>query len=257
MGGLEREKVPDRSGVTSGTELRFLEGSRADLHRPYRGHPLAHIIRELRAALQALVADLHLPDGATVLDYGCADMKYRDLFAPGIAYVGADIPGNPDASVVISADGTLPVPDASVDAVFSSQVLEHVADPALYLAECARILRPGGRLLLSTHGIMVYHRDPVDYWRWTGEGLRRIVGQAGLHVDRFDGVMGLASTGLQLFQDATQLRVPVRLRRPYFAIMQGLVAAFDRQSAASRAENALVFALIATRPATAPGPVPA
>ncbi len=59
--------------------------------------------------------------------------------------------------------------------MLSTQVLEHVTDPRLYLAECHRVLRPGGPLLLSTHGIMVYHPDPVDYWRWTGAGLQRAV----------------------------------------------------------------------------------
>ena len=55
----------------------------------------------------------------------------------------------------------------SFDAVLSTQVLEHVADPGALPAERFRVLRPGGRLLLSTHGIFVYHPDPDDYWRWT------------------------------------------------------------------------------------------
>jgi SAM-dependent methyltransferase len=236
------------TAIASTDEMYFLDIPRGHLDNPYRGNPLAHIIRRLRAALADLVDDLALADGSVVLDYGCADMKYRDLFGEGVAYLGADIPGNAAASIELNGDGTIPIPDGSVDAVFSSQVLEHVADPALYLAEAVRVLRPGGQLLLSTHGIMVYHRDPVDYWRWTGEGLRRVVEQAGLRIQRFEGVMGLASTGLQLFQDATTPRVPVRLRRAYFTVMQSLVAAFDRQSSESRAENALVFALVAVKP---------
>ncbi len=227
---------------------RFLESERGYLRNPSWGHPLTHIIHELRAALTDLVADLDIAGGATVVDYGCADLKYRDLFNDHVKYVSADLPGNPEASIEIRPDGTLPLPDASADAVFSSQVLEHVADPALYLSECLRVLRPAGKLLLSTHGIMVYHRDPVDYWRWTAEGLQRIVSQAGFRIARFEGVMGLAATGLQLFQDATYHRVPRLLRRTYLAVMQTLVALFDRQSRGSRAENALVFALIAVKP---------
>jgi SAM-dependent methyltransferase len=226
----------------------FLDTPRAHLHHASRGHPLEHIIRTLRDALARLVRDLDLPPGATVVDYGCADLKYRDLFPTDVTYLGADLRGNPHATVELHPAGTLPLPDNSVDAVFSSQVLEHVADPGRYLAECTRVLRPGGKLLLSTHGIMVYHRDPVDYWRWTGEGLQRVVAQAGLQVQRFDGVMGLASTGLQLFQDATLQHVPASLRKAYCTVMQRLVAAFDRQSPESRAENALVYALVAVKP---------
>jgi len=202
----------------------------------------------LRAALARSVAGLEIPRGGTVVDYGCADLKYRDLFGDHIEYLAADLPGNPDAAIKLGADGALPLPDCSADVVFSSQVMEHVADPSNYLSECARVLRPGGKLLLSTHGIMVYHRDPVDYWRWTAEGLRRIVTQAGFQIVRFEGVMGLAATGLQLFQDGTYHRVPGPLRKPYVSIMQSLVALFDRQSPGSRAENALVFVLIAAKP---------
>jgi SAM-dependent methyltransferase len=226
----------------------FLDTPRAHLHHASRGHPLAHIIRALRDTLLRLAADLDLAPGAVVVDYGCADLKYRDLFPAAVTYLGADLRGNPHASVELRPDGTLPLADGSADAVFSSQVLEHVAEPATYLAECARVLRPGGKLLLSTHGIMVYHRDPVDYWRWTGEGLHRIVNQVGLHVVRFEGVMGLASTGLQLFQDATVQHVPASLRKAYCTVMQGLVAAFDRQGPESKAENALVYALVAVKP---------
>ncbi|HEY1740509.1 MAG TPA: methyltransferase domain-containing protein, partial [Acidimicrobiia bacterium] len=212
---------------------------------------LAHIIRELHDTLASLAGDLDLHAGSTVVDYGCADVKYRHLFRPDANYLAADLAGNPDATTELEPDGALPLASASVDAVFSSQVLEHVPDPARYLAECARVLRPGGELLLSTHGIMVYHRDPVDYWRWTGEGLQHIVTDAGFEIVRFEGVMGLAATGLQLFQDGTYHKVPRRLLPTYLGIMQKLVGAFDHQSPASRAENALVYALIARKPITA------
>jgi SAM-dependent methyltransferase len=236
-----------REGGAAGDGPRFLVVDRERLHRPTRGHPLAHIIRELRTVLGELTGALDLSPCSTVVDYGCADMKYRDLFGD-VVYLGADLRGNPDAAIELTPDGRLPLPDASADAMFSCQVLEHVERPDRYLAECARVLRPGGRLLLSTHGIMALHRDPVDYWRWTADGLQHVVADAGLRIERFEGIMGLAATGIQLFQDATHQRVPRRLLRTYFWLMQGLVAAFDRQTSASRAENALVFALVAVKP---------
>ncbi|MGV9710455.1 class I SAM-dependent methyltransferase [Gordonia sp. NPDC003424] len=44
----------------------------------------------------------------------------------------------------------LPLPDASVDVVVNFQVIEHLWDQAAFIAECRRVLRPGGELLIST-----------------------------------------------------------------------------------------------------------
>jgi ubiquinone/menaquinone biosynthesis C-methylase UbiE len=50
----------------------------------------------------------------------------------------------------------LPLADASVDLVVSFETIEHVTDPSRFLAECARVLRPGGMLILSTPNRPVY-----------------------------------------------------------------------------------------------------
>ena len=226
----------------------FLE-DRPDLREPRPWHPLAHIARALPATLERLAPDLALPAGGRVIDYGCADVPYRRLFASDADFVPADLPGNPRAAVQIRSDGTLPVPDEDFDALLSTQVLEHVNDPQLYLSECFRVLRPGGRMLLSTHGIMVHHADPVDYWRWTSEGLDRVVREAGFEVLRFEGIMGLAATGLQLVQDAVYYRLPRVPRAALALLLQALIALADRlETSESRRVNALVFALVARKP---------
>ncbi len=228
---------------------RFLVDRPGDLRRATPWHRLAHIVRALPRALEELSRDLAVPAGGAVLDFGCADTPYRSFFGADVDYLAADLPGNPAATVEIRADGTVPIADASVDAVLSTQVLEHVEDPAVYLAECRRVLRPGGRLLLSTHGLMVWHPDPVDHWRWTCSGLRKAVTDAGFEVERFEGVMGLAATGLQLFQDAWYWRLPRPLRPVLALVMQTAIALADRlTSDADRRLNALVFALVARRP---------
>ncbi len=148
----------------------------------------------------------------------------------------------------IGPDGRLPLEDGGFDTVLSTQVLEHVADPGVYLEECFRVLRPGGRLLLSTHGFMVYHPDPDDYWRWTCAGLRRAVTDAGFAVESFEGIMGPGASGLQLFQDALYWRLPRYIRQGFALVMQGLIAVIDRvEGAEARRMNALVFVLVARR----------
>ena len=207
----------------------------------------------MNRGLEQLVRDLTgacgLEPGAALLDYGCATRPYRHLLPTGVAYVGADLPGNPDADVQLRPDGTVPRGDATVDLVLSTQVLEHVRDPSLYLAECARLVRPGGSLVLSTHGSMYYHPDPDDYWRWTMAGLVLLVEQHGLHVVQRRGVLGLRAAAVQVFQDATVWSVPRLLRRMYTLVLQALVGALDRGlTPQSREDNGLVIAVRAIRP---------
>ena len=134
--------------------------------------------------------------------------------------------------------------------MLSTQVLEHVPDPRAYLAEALRVLRPGGRMLLSTHGTFVYHPDPVDLWRWTCEGLRLEVERAGFEVIRFEGIIGPVASGLQLIQDATYYRLPRPLRPVWALLIQSLARLSDRlERQWMRDLNGSVFALVAERPA--------
>jgi SAM-dependent methyltransferase len=130
------------------------------------------------------------------LDYGCGAMPYRWLFAHCLSYIGADFQSNPNADVVYEPGGPLPLGDGSVDAVLSTQVLEHVRDPGSYLRECRRVLRPGGRLLLSTHGFYMWH-GPGDWRRWTHEGLIYEVESAGFQVLDLDAICVLRAFFLQ------------------------------------------------------------
>jgi len=230
-------------------ESRFHHARARDLRRSTRWHRLSYIIRVLPARLEVLSRSLALGPEASVLDYGCAEAPYRHFFAPETRYLAADLPGNPDANVEIRPDGTVPIETGTMDAVLSTQVLEHAADPRVYLAECFRVLRPGGRLLLSTHGLMVYHPDPVDYWRWTCAGLQREVTTAGFEIRHFEGIMGLAATGLQLVQDSYYYRLPRRLAPGLALLLQTLITVAERfEGQRSRDLNALVFAVVAEKP---------
>jgi SAM-dependent methyltransferase len=112
----------------------------------------------------------HATSSEAVLDVGCGERPYAGLF-PGA--VGFDVPGNPHADLHGSLEA-IPVGDASFDLVLCLQVLEHVPDPGAAVRELRRVVRPGGRVLLSTHGVYPLHPNPDDLWRWTHQGLERL-----------------------------------------------------------------------------------
>jgi len=116
-----------------------------------------------------------------LLDYGCGGSPYRPLFNTS-SYLRADYVDVGNLDCRIGGDNKLPLADQSCDTVLSTQVLEHVFSPGDYLAEAFRVLRPGGKLILTTHGIWEDRGCPWDFWRWTTDGLRKEVERAGFEV---------------------------------------------------------------------------
>ena len=134
----------------------------------------------------------HAFSNCTVLDVGCGTMPYRSFFTSrGARYLGADIDGSPD--ILINSEGAMPLANESVDFVVSFQVLEHVRNVPAYLSTIRRVLKVGGSMFLSTHGVWPYHPHPTDYWRWTLDGLRVTLEDAGFKIQRTEALCGPAS----------------------------------------------------------------
>ncbi len=69
----------------------------------------------------------------------------------------------------------LPIADSSVDGIICIEVIEHVQRPQAAIDEMHRILRPGGKVLLTTPFLSQYHGKPGEYddfYRFTDDGLR-------------------------------------------------------------------------------------
>jgi SAM-dependent methyltransferase len=132
--------------------------------------------------LRIAIEELRPLGAAKVLDYGCGGSPYRFLFGDCL-YHRADLAGGDDLDFAYGPDAMLPPAVAGYDCVLSTQVLEHVEDARAYLDECRRVLRPGGHLIVTTHGLFEDHGCPYDYWRWTVYGLKRLIGAAGLEVE--------------------------------------------------------------------------
>jgi SAM-dependent methyltransferase len=82
----------------------------------------------------------------------------------------------------------LPFSDESFDSVLMLDVLEHISRPEAALAEARRVMRPGGKLLLTIPFAYPLHDEPHDYQRLTEHGLAYRVRQAGLHLTKIHQV---------------------------------------------------------------------
>src|ERR1700712_2256468 len=88
--------------------------------------------------------------GASVVavDWGQAEVETTKRWLGAIAEAGEAGPGGPHPGVP-GDRSALPVPDASVDRVMASEVLEHIPHDAAAFAEIARVLKPGGRVAIT------------------------------------------------------------------------------------------------------------
>ena len=144
-----------------------------------------------------------------LLDYGCGGQPYREIFAPYITkYVGADVAAANGIvlDIELGADGQVPLPDASIDTILSSQVLEHVFEFQSYLVNCARLLRPLGRLIITVPMHWRHHEIPFDYWRFTRFGLEKSLASAGFEVLDLRPCGGVYSLIGQVYLDHVAVR---------------------------------------------------
>lgn len=149
-----------------------------------------YILKSLSAAIESLLdRDGLLEPGQIVVDMGCGDRPYEPLFRQArCTYLAGDILGSVD--FVIQPGRPVGLDKESADGIVSFQVLEHVWDLDWYLGECQRLLKPGGWLLLSTHGTWPYHAHPTDFRRWTRDGLLAELQERGFAVERVKAVVG-------------------------------------------------------------------
>ena len=70
--------------------------------------------------------------------------------------------------------------------VICEQVLEHVVDPWRAARTLRQLSRPRGYILASTPFLIRVHEEPADFWRFTLDGLRALLGSADLEVERLE-----------------------------------------------------------------------
>jgi SAM-dependent methyltransferase len=126
------------------------------------------------------------PPGSRVLDAGAGRRPYREYFAH-CQYESCDY-------TVTMGEGrrhhdfwcdiaSVPRRDNYYDVIVNTQVLEHVQRPWEVIRECCRILKPGGRLLLTVPQSSPIHEAPYHYFNFTKYGLELLFRDAGLETE--------------------------------------------------------------------------
>jgi SAM-dependent methyltransferase len=192
------------SGATSGSEPGYFD---REYFRLYPGKA-AYV-----AALAAQVG-ARVPPGGAVLDLGAgfgflvAALRDAGLASCGLerSAFAASRARHRSALAVGDAERPLPFADAAFAAITFCDVVEHVRDPVATLAECRRVLAPGGWLLvitLNAHSVArpllgrswAWHRDPTHLHMFSRGSLRRALGAAGFAPPRIRTVFNLLTVG--------------------------------------------------------------
>lgn len=120
------------------------------------------------------------------LDVGCGNKPYEHLFDVS-KYIGLDLITsihNVHAFADIFFNGKhLPIKDDIIDTVICNQVLEHVFEPDMFLAEINRVLKNNGIILISLPFVWDEHEQPYDYARYSSFGIKYLLQKHGFSIN--------------------------------------------------------------------------
>ncbi|MEH6470966.1 MAG: class I SAM-dependent methyltransferase [Halopseudomonas sp.] len=166
-----------------------------------------------RSGLCRAMSDVSPALGGRLLDVGCGTKPYQSLFSVD-EYIGLDIDSDESRARGVADyyyDGkAFPFEDESFDSVLCNQVLEHVFNPDHFICEIFRILKPGGKLLLTVPFVWDEHEQPFDFARYSSFGLKALLTKQNFLLIEHKKTNADISTVFQLL-NAYLFKITIRL----------------------------------------------
>lgn len=156
----------------------------------------------LRKKLSRAIGDhIHHMSGK-MMDFGCGSKPYKSLFKVD-EYIGVDFHGeghpHDKEQIDFFYDGiTIPFPENHFDTIFSSEVFEHVFNLEHIVTELHRVLKKGGKILITCPFAIAEHEAPNDYARYSSFGLKHLMEKNGFKLVTFQKVGNHFETIMQL-----------------------------------------------------------
>lgn len=154
-----------------------------------------------RKYLSAAMINLSSEISGALLDVGCGTKPYRNIFNVK-SYIGLDIDSSITRKRGIADDlydgNKFPYANDAFDSILCNQVLEHVFNPNEFLQEINRVLRIGGKLLLTIPFVWDEHEQPYDYARYSSFGLSALLVKNGFVIQQHKKLGADASILFQL-----------------------------------------------------------
>ena len=132
-----------------------------------------------------------------ILDVGAGGFDRYGSFISSVEYVHMNMQPGPNTDLVGTAE-SIPVGDASFDGILCTQVIGDVPDVRTVVREFRRVLRVGGRVLLTEGFMDPMHDQPYDLWRFTPHGLRLLFEEAGFAVLALERIGGYHGVVMQM-----------------------------------------------------------
>lgn len=141
------------------------------------------VVKHLNKFLHAKLNE-YVMFGKYVCDIGCGEQPLRLAIENlGGKYLGVDITNNTKNNVdVIANIHNVPLPDNTFDVILCSEVLEHVMYIESAFNELARLLKPGGHIIITSPFAYPLHEEPFDYVRITPYMIRECASAANLDI---------------------------------------------------------------------------